>query len=163
MYPVAHILHRACELYPERIAVIDGAQRFTYRTLCERVCRLAGGLLSLGLQRGDRVVILDLNSHRYLETYYACAHAGLVLIPANSRLASRELVAILGNSDARALLFSEPFLALYKEINGAGVGLEHVISMAVQNDDQRLLNYESLVAHADPSWEPYRAELDEIT
>ena len=86
MYPLAHILQRAIALYPERTAVIDGASRFTYRQLGERVHRLAGALLRIGLKRGDRVAILDLNSHRYLEAYYACAHAGLAFMPVNSRL-----------------------------------------------------------------------------
>jgi long-chain acyl-CoA synthetase len=163
VYPVAHILQRARVLYPERIAVIDGAQRFTYRAFFDRVCRLASALRSLGLQRGDRVAILDLNSHRYLETYYACAHAGLVLIPVNSRLTSSELVGILRDSDARVLLFSEPFRRLYDEIVGAHPGMEHAIGMAVQSDDQRLLEYETLLADADPLWTPCVTDFDEIT
>jgi long-chain acyl-CoA synthetase len=162
VYPVAHILQRARMLYPERIAVIDGAQHFTYQAFFGRVCRLAGALLSLGLQRGDRVAILDLNSHRYLETYYACAHAGLVLVPANSRLSSRELIGILANSDARALLFSDPFRPLYEEITGGGVPVEHVIGMDLQDSGPQLLDYEVLVADAEPMPEACRTERDEI-
>ena len=77
MYPLAHVLERASALYPERTAVVDGALRLSYRGLADRVHRLAAALLSCGLGRGDRVAILDWNSHRYLEAYYACAHAGL--------------------------------------------------------------------------------------
>src|SRR5215211_3114286 len=137
-------MQRARRLYPERTAVIDGVRRFTYQAFFHRVCRVARALLSLGLQRGDRVAILDLNSHRYLEAYYACAHAGLVLIPINSRLSSRELTAILRDSDARALLFSEPFRPLYEEISAAGVGVENVVGIALTSNGLGGLDYERL-------------------
>src|SRR4029079_9015606 len=126
MYPLAHVLQRALALYPQRAAVVDGNLRFTYRQLAERVQRLAAGLLGLGLKRGDRVAILDWNSHRYLEMFYACAHAGLAFMPVNSRLALPELRYVLKDSDARALAFSEPFLPMYEELKGAlqyGIGL----------------------------------------
>src|SRR5215217_4695852 len=155
-------MQRASSLFPQRIAIVDGAQRFTYRAFFDRVCRLAGALVSLGLQRGDRVAILDLNSHRYLEAYYACAHAGLVLIPANSRLSSRELTAILRDSDARALLFSDPFRPLYEDVSAAGVAVENVVGMALTSNALDLLDYDRLLADAEPMIESCQSELDEI-
>ena len=92
--------------------------RLDYRQLGERVHRLAAGLLGMGLKRGDRVAILDWNSHRYVEMCYACAHAGLAFMPVNSRLAVPELRYVLTDSDARALAFSEPFLPMYEELKG---------------------------------------------
>ena len=84
--------------------MIDGSLHLTYRDLGERVHRLAGALARLGLKRGDRVALLDWNSHRYLEAYYACAHGGFAFMPVNSRLALAELRYVLKDSDARALL-----------------------------------------------------------
>src|SRR5688572_5883512 len=142
MYPLSHILQRAIALYPERPALVDGSVRLTYRELGERVHRLAAGLLALGLGRGDRVALLDWNSHRYLEAYYACAHAGLAFMPVNSRLAVAELRYVLKDSDARALLFSEPFLPMYEELKGQ---LEYGIGLALPKPSAGIQDYESIL------------------
>ncbi|HWI37697.1 MAG TPA: AMP-binding protein [Burkholderiales bacterium] len=159
MYPLHHILQRAVALYPQRLAVVDGAIRLTYKALGERVHRLAAGLLGLGLERGDRLAILDWNSHRYLELYYACAHAGLAFMPVNSRLALRELRYVLKDSDARALAFSEPFLPMYEELKG---GLPYAIGLALSKAPAGTKDYEALIAAASPMREPVPTELDEI-
>ena len=162
MYPVSHILRRACSLFPERIAVIDGEQRFTYRALADRVHRLAAALRARGLQTGDRVAIVDWNSHRYLEAYYACAHAGLALMPVNSRLSPRELSGILKDADARALMFSEPFRPLYEDI-AASNAIETAIGLALPDTPAHVLDYETLIAAAEQMHEPQEAALDDIT
>jgi long-chain acyl-CoA synthetase len=159
MYPLAHILQRAIALYPERTAVVDGSLRFTYRALGERVHRLAAGLKNLGLKRGDRVAILDWNSHRYLEAYYACAHAGLAFMPVNSRLAVPELRYVLKDSDARALLFSEPFLPMFEELKGS---LQYAIGLGLAKHPAGVADYEDLLERADPVAVPVPTELDEI-
>ena len=66
-----------------------------------------------GIGRNDRVAILDVNSHHYAEAYYACAQAGMVLVPLNSRLAVPELKYILNDAGAKALLVSEPFFQTF--------------------------------------------------
>ena len=161
MYPLAQILQRASGLYPTRTAVIDGGLRLSYRALADRVHRLAGALSALGLTRGDRVAILDWNSHRYLEAYYACAHAGFAFMPINSRLAPRELRYVLQDSDTRALLLSEPFLPLYDEVAAGATSLEFVVGLALPNRPAKVLDYEALVAAATPMTDPCLTELDE--
>ena len=141
MYPLAHILQRAIALYPERAAVIDGASRFSYRHL------------------GDRVSILDLNSHRYLEGYYACAHGGLAFMPVNSRLAVPELRYVLKDSDARALLFSEPFLPMYEELKGS---LQYAIGLALSKRPSGVHDYEALLKESKAMEQPVATDLDEI-
>ncbi|MEC8462003.1 MAG: AMP-binding protein, partial [Pseudomonadota bacterium] len=59
MYPAHRILSRAVENFPDRIAFVDGDSRLTYRELGRRVNQLANGLRALGLNKGDRVAILD--------------------------------------------------------------------------------------------------------
>jgi long-chain acyl-CoA synthetase len=159
VYPLAHILQRAIALYPQRTAVIDGGLRLTYRALGERVHRLAAALTAIGLKRGDRVAILDWNSHRYLEAYYACAHAGLAFMPVNSRLAVPELRYVLKDSDARALLFSEPFLPMFEELKGS---LQYAIGLALPKRPHGVQDYEGLIENATPMLAPVPTELDEI-
>jgi long-chain acyl-CoA synthetase len=162
VYPLARVLARAAAFYPSRTAVVDGALRFTYRALAERVHRLAGALASLGLERGDRVALLDWNSHRYLEAYYACAHANLAFMPVNSRLAPRELAYVLRDSDARVLLFSQPFLPIWEEAAAGASGLSHAIGLALPERPPKVLDYETLLAEARPMTAPAAAEPDEI-
>ena len=161
MYPLAHILERARVLFPERLAVVGGSLRMTYATLADRVHRLAGALGALGLKRGDRVALLDWNSHRYLECYYACAHAGLAFMPLNSRLAPRELRYVLEDSAARVLMFSEPFLPQYEEIGRAAPSLEHAIGLALPKPLAGVLDYETLLDGATPLRAPVATALDE--
>ncbi len=159
MYPLAHILQRAVALFADRTAVIDGSVQLSYRQLGERVHRLAGALSRLGLKRGDRVALLDWNSHRYLEAYYACAHAGLAFMPVNSRLAVAELRYVLKDSDARALLFSEPFLPMYEELKGQ---LEYGIGLALAQAPRRgtRLRVDPRIRAADARGAAHRARRD---
>src|SRR5205085_446698 len=101
----------------------------------------------------------DWNSHRYLEAYYACAHAALAFMPVNSRLALPELRYALNDSDARALLFSEPFLPMYEELKG---NLQYAIGLALPKAPTAVRDYERLLEAATPLREPVATELDEI-
>src|SRR5215467_11980169 len=55
-------LHRAAYMYPDKVAVVHGERRHTYRQLAERPWRLAKALRSPGLAKGDRVATLLFNS-----------------------------------------------------------------------------------------------------
>jgi len=162
VYPLGHVLERAVQLFPDRIAVVDGEKRFSYREFADRVHHLAGGLRGLGLNPGDRVALLEWNSHRYLEAYFACAHAGLVLMPINSRLAAPEVEFILRDSDARALLFSEPFLPFYEEVATSMQGLGHAIGLSIAGKGPPVHNYEDLITGAKPMRHPEPVDLSEL-
>jgi long-chain acyl-CoA synthetase len=116
MFPISHILARARALFADRLAVWDGERRLTFEDLGRRVDALAGGLKAKGVRRGDRVGILDVNSYRYAEAYYACAQAGMILLPLNSRLAPPELKYVLNDSGAKALIVTEPFFSALEGI-----------------------------------------------
>ena len=78
---VDDFLKRPAAIYPQKTAIVDGDLRFTYAEYQERVNRLSNALLSLGLEKGDRVCILSPNSHFFLESFYATSQIGLVLVP----------------------------------------------------------------------------------
>ena len=82
-------------LYPDRIGARDLARSMTFRQWNERACRLANGLLGLGLERGDRIAILAYNAVEWLEIYAATAKAGLVMVPINFRLVGSEIAYIV--------------------------------------------------------------------
>ena len=67
MHTFADPLKRAVRVAAPHTAVIDGDESFTYRDLHDRCSRLGGGLVGLGLTRGDRVAILAANRHQYID------------------------------------------------------------------------------------------------
>jgi long-chain acyl-CoA synthetase len=162
MYPASRILDRAVRFFPDRPAMIDGDVRLTYRQLGQRANRLANALLGLGLEAGDRVAILDWNSHRYAEAYYACAIAGLTFLPLNSRLAAPELEYIFNDSDARAVFLSEPFLAVFEEVKSNAPSLEFTIGMELADAPEDYHNYEELLAAASDRATPADTGVDDI-
>jgi len=62
-------LQKALDLFPEKIAVIDGERSFTYQQIGERVAGLARFMQNQEIQTQDRISILEVNSHAYLEAY----------------------------------------------------------------------------------------------
>ncbi|HEY1271200.1 MAG TPA: AMP-binding protein, partial [Terriglobales bacterium] len=88
-------LRYARDQFPNKVGVVCGNERFTYAQLAERSARLAGALISLGAEPGDRVAFLTTNCHRLLEAYYGVLEAGCVLLPLNVRLSQDELAFVL--------------------------------------------------------------------
>lgn len=102
-------LTRARRLFPDRVGVIDGDQRWTYREFAERCDRQAHFLADAGIGDGDVVAWLCGNTHELLEAYFAVLLAGGVLLPLNIRLSETELRSILEASGAK-ILFRHPDL-----------------------------------------------------
>src|SRR5437588_4510 len=69
--------------YPDKLAVIDGDQRYTWPQFDDRVNRAAHVLADRGVGRGDRVLWLAQTSSRFLELMLACARLGAMICPAN--------------------------------------------------------------------------------
>ncbi|HEX6032379.1 MAG TPA: long-chain-fatty-acid--CoA ligase [Tepidiformaceae bacterium] len=143
------VLSHAVKLWPEKVAVIDGATRYTYRQTAERVSRLAAGLHELGVKPGENIAILANNSHRYMETYFVADAAGTPLAPLNIRLAPRELEFILNDGEVKALFLGPEFVDLYNRFRANVPGLKQVILMGGEAGES-FVDYEQLVASNEP-------------
>ncbi len=97
---------------PERIAVDDRGVRLTYSTLDTRAENLAQLLLDSGLGIGDRIATLSGNSADHVVLFFACAKAGLVLVPLSWRLSPREIAEQLAKADPALLVVDEEFSSL---------------------------------------------------
>jgi fatty-acyl-CoA synthase len=84
-------------------AIDDRGVVMSYRELADRSQALAGHLISAGCTRGDRIATLTGNSAEHVVLLFACARAGMVLVPLSWRLTATELAAQL--ADARPALF----------------------------------------------------------
>ncbi len=109
------ILQKASECSPENEAVVCGKNRYDYKQLKERVDKLASALLSLGIQKNDKIAIIHRNCHRYLETYFAAAKIGAVLVPINYRLSGEDFVFILNDSQAKWLIAQPDLVSCLKD------------------------------------------------
>ncbi len=101
------IRRRAVGADSERIALVFKEHRWTYRELNEATARLANGLRSLGVTRGDRVALLGRNSVEWVVSYFAAAKAGAILVPVSYWYKSAELTHVLRDSGARVLIATD--------------------------------------------------------
>ncbi|HEX2499139.1 MAG TPA: AMP-binding protein [Actinomycetes bacterium] len=136
---VGRLVARAARRYPSRIAVEGPDGTRTFAELGDRLARLARGLLSLGLQPGDRVLDLQTNQVSYLETDLGISTAGLCRVALNYRLHPNDWQAIAADCGARALIYDARFTdqteALRSELggrtlvigDGPGIPYEHLI------------------------------------
>ncbi len=91
MFSLTQLVRRAAQINGRGLASRDGERSLTWNEFLAHVSSLAGGLAELGVEPGDRVAILALNSDRYYAYYFAVAWAGGVFVPVNTRLAPPEI------------------------------------------------------------------------
>ena len=102
---LAHVLLRHAQLTPDNGAIFNGtALHATYGQWATRSAALAQRLQAAGLAPGDRVVLFMRNHPRYLEILWAAWWAGLVVVPVNAKLHTREVEWIIDNAQARGPL-----------------------------------------------------------
>jgi fatty-acyl-CoA synthase len=99
---------RRARIAPERTALIAGDRSWTYAEVAGRVRRLANGLRSLGVRRGDRVGWLGANHPAFLESLSAAALLGAAVAPVNHRLAEATIEQILGDAAPTVLITDRP-------------------------------------------------------
>ena len=129
---VDDFLRRPTLLYPEKVAVVDGPRRFTYRQLAARVNQLSHALLRLGVQPGDRVCILSPNSHFFLESFYGTSQIGAILVPLNYRLTAADHEYILNHAGVTTVLVDYEYTKVVDEIRP---NLKTVRSWIVAKDE----------------------------
>jgi acyl-CoA synthetase (AMP-forming)/AMP-acid ligase II len=146
------LLRKTAEESPDKTAVICGDKRYDYSQFKDRVDRLTSGLRSLGIRKNDKVAILHKNCHKFLETYYATAKIGAILVPMNYRLSTDDFVYILDNSQAKLLITHPGFILPTSKDKKRLPILEHIVitdvntnSDSILQTDKRYLFYESLL------------------
>ena len=123
MINIGLITTKQARRQPNAWAVFDNTsqRRVTFKELDDLVKKIANGLLSLGLKKGDRVSILSQNSIEFLALFFACGQAGLVAHALNWRLAKTEIAKILENGEPKVFICEGQFKniksELEKEIN----------------------------------------------
>ncbi|AXF04305.1 fatty acid--CoA ligase [Paraburkholderia hospita] len=117
-YPllIKQLLHTTFIQAPDQEIVYRGQLRMTYTTMRERIARLANGLHDLGVRHGTTVAVMDWDSHRYLESYFAVPMMGAVLQTVNVRLSHAEIAYTINHSGAEVLFVHTDFLPVVEAI-----------------------------------------------
>ncbi len=146
---------RAERFYPDKTAVVCGTRRWTYREFGTRVRKLAGAFSNLGIHKGDRVAVLMLNCHRYLELYAACFELGILIVPLNIRLAAPEVIYTVNDAEAIALVVDELFLPLVEGIRSSLKTVRtYLYAGSSDHLPAQMQEYEQLLLEADELQEP---------
>jgi len=159
-YPllIKHLLLTPLATAPEQEITYQGKLRYTYRTLKERIGRLANLLAGLGVRPGQTVAMMDWDSHRYLEAFFAVPMMGAVLQTVNVRLSPEQILYTLNDARADFLIVNSEFFPILAEIAGR---LETVTTFVTIEDERPAApppvpatgEYEALLAAARPDYD----------
>ena len=108
-------LNWAETVYPNKIAVIHGDMRFTYREFGERCRRLASALNRRGVGKGDAVALMSPNAPPMLEAHFGVPMTGAVLNSLNFRLDASTVAFILRHGEAKVLITDREFSSVIKD------------------------------------------------
>jgi long-chain acyl-CoA synthetase len=150
MTQISQFVRRAVQTGSGKIATVFGDRVRTWREFDGRIKRLAGGLHALGFKAGDRIGILALNSDRYLECLFGLSLGGFVFVPINTRLAPPEIVFWLADSGCSALFIDDAFVPVLPNVLPNTADVQKVIYIGDAATPSGLVDYEALLAGAEP-------------
>src|SRR5712672_2656482 len=132
-YPllVKQLWHTPLVQAPDQVIVYRDMKRFTYRQLRQRIGRLASGLASLGVGAGDTVGVMDWDSNRFLEAFFAVPMMGAILQTVNVRLSQEQVLYTINHAGASMLLVNDEFVGLLQSIKSQ---LNKVRTLVVLSD-----------------------------
>ncbi|HJV24606.1 MAG TPA: fatty acid--CoA ligase [Aromatoleum sp.] len=159
-YPllVKQLLLNSVSLYGDQEITYRGEMRYHFRDFRERIGRLASALSALGVRHGTTVAVMDWDSHRYLESYFAIPMMGATMFTVNVRLSPQQIAYTLNDSEAEVVLVHADFLPLLEQLKPELKSIRQIVAIA---DGKPLPEckltfageYEALVGGASPDYE----------
>jgi len=159
-YPllIKQLLLTPLAIAPDQEITYQGKRRYNYRTLNERIGRLANALAGLGVEAGQTVAMMDWDSHRYLECFFAVPMMGAILQTVNVRLSPEQILYTLNHAKADVLLVNSEFFPILAQIAG---GLETVKTFVLFSDEAEMptapvtmaAEYEAMLADASAAYD----------
>jgi fatty-acyl-CoA synthase len=128
-YPllIKHLLHTSRATARRQEIVYRSIRKHTYDDLFLRISRLASALANLNVEQGVTVAVMDWDSHRYLECFFAIPMMGAVLQTVNVRLSPDQIAFTLQHAAARVLLIHRDFLPVWGTIRDRLPGIQAVV------------------------------------
>ena len=125
---IGSLLTRTARLYPDRIGLVKGGERWTWSQLEESANGLARALVALGIKPGDRVLAQSVNNRWMLESQYAVMRTGAIYVPINPRAIPRETAQMVGLARARAIIVDDQHVEHAAHAAESHSHLAHVIA-----------------------------------
>jgi acyl-CoA synthetase (AMP-forming)/AMP-acid ligase II len=124
---VTSAMRRAATFFADREAIVHGKDRLTFAQAWERGCRMANGLIGLGLRPGDRVAVLEDNSKEAADFFLGAGIANLVRVPLYPRNAREAHLHMIGHTGCRGLVVGANHAGEVAGLARELPGLEHVL------------------------------------
>ena len=155
---IGQILDRGLATSPQQEIVYGDRLRHSYVTFAGRVRRLASALAKLGVAPGNTVAMMDWDSHRYLEAFFAVPMMGAVLHTVNVRISPEQILYTINHANDDVILVNAEFLPIIEAIHAKirpGVKLVLINDGAEAPDTAVpfVAEYESMLAAASPSFD----------
>ena len=155
---IKNLLRHSVRQFSTQEIVYGDLKRQSYRDLGERVGRLASGLVKLGVKPGDTVAVMDWDSHRYLECFFAVPMIGAVLHTVNIRLSPEQILYTINHAEDDVILVNAEFLPILERIRDR---IEPVKQLILLNDAEQTPtttldiadDYEALLAAGHPEYD----------
>ena len=155
-------MRRSRKLYPDREAVVDGAQRWTYAQFFDRCDRWSSALQRMGVKKGDRVAYIAPNTHAQLESFYAVPQLGAALVPINFRLVADDFDYLINHSGARIVCAGADHVAAVESIRSKLTHVSHFVSL--DGPQEGWLDYDTLLQSTEGNFQrPDISEHDLLT
>jgi len=159
-YPllIKRLLASGLNRAPQQQIVYADKRRLTYLEFAQRLGRLAGGLASLGVKAGDTVAVMDWDTHRYLECFFAVPMMGAVLHTINIRLSAEQILYTINHADDDVILVNPDLVPILEQIwDRVEAGKKLVLMSDGDRAPQTSLifaaEYEALLAGSSPGFE----------
>jgi acyl-CoA synthetase (AMP-forming)/AMP-acid ligase II len=151
----------ASAICPERDCIVFEGKRWTYSQTIERVNKLANVLAKIGVEKGDRIGMLQVNCNQYVEAYYASAKMGAIFVPLNFRAKADELNYMISNAEAKVLFVGDRYLDMVQGMLSQLPTVKQCIS--IDSDGGKKHHYEDLINSAPPDELFYEIGDEDIT
>ena len=128
-YPltIKQLLNRARMTSTQQEVVFADKQRMTYEQLFGRIAKLANVLDGLNLDKGDVVAVMDWDTPRFLESYFAIPMSQYVLQTVNVRLSPEKILYTINHAKPKVLLLNSEFAPMVKDYQFENSSIEHII------------------------------------
>ncbi len=162
---VNDFINRTTKLYANKIAIIDGNTRFTYKDIGDRIECLANGLKKIGVRKGDRIVYITDNSHYMIEAYFAVPMIGAILIPLNVQGTRHDFYEILKDATPSAIFAQPKYARTIEPVVKKIGGTKNIILPALKDTKEDIpegwKNYEEIISPLEHSLMNIMDNIDE--
>jgi fatty-acyl-CoA synthase len=153
-------IERTAEVYPQRLAVVHGALRRSWRELYERCRRLASALARNGVAKGDTVAVMLPNTPPMLEAHFGIPMAGAVLNAMNTRLDAETIAFMLDHGESKVVIVDPEFAGVMKKAISLRKEKRPLLVVDVEDalytgpvERAGSVGYEDFLAGGDPDFE----------